>query len=158
MKDDVQHILREIVQSDAFCADGIANKYRLVVDELNHLTIPQGRWTWNYLHEVAHGKLKPSRLLTAAILRLQNRLHIRRGQTLELECTQVLAPAGFIVPGTIINASSRKCAFSLCGRNFIPINPAQKFCSPECRKTFHQIKKEAAYVDRTRIRSAMQKT
>lgn len=141
MKVDVQHILKEIAQSDDYRFAGTAAAYRQIAAELSNLAIPKKQWSWNYLHQVAHGKLQPSRPLADAILRFHKKLKIRDCQITGYEPTEVFAPAGFLAPGTIINAISRKCSSSLCDRDFVPLHPNQRFCSPQCRRKFHQMQR-----------------
>ena len=139
MKYDVRQVLAQIAQSDQYRLIGTAAAFRQIAAELNNLVVPPKHWTWNYLHQVAHGRLKPSHVLTTAIMRLQSILKIRTHQVPNFENTQVFAPAGFITPGTIISTTSRKCFSSLCDRNFVPSHPRQRFCNPECRRQFHRI-------------------
>jgi hypothetical protein len=138
MKDDIGQVLEEIARSGGFLLTGKKATYSQIADQLNHLTQPQKHWTWNYIHEVAHGKLKPSRELITRILRLRNKLNIHATQVREFVRIEILAPVDFVIPGAIVNTTSRRCSSKLCDRNFIPVHPRQRFCSPECRKISRQ--------------------
>ena len=41
---------------------------------------------------------------------------------------------------------SRRCAFELCGREFVTTNPAKKYCSDGCRMKAFQARMLAARV------------
>jgi hypothetical protein len=131
MEDDVQAILREIVQSKGYRLLGVAAAYRQIAYELNNLMVPQRQWGWQYLHQISKGKLKASHALTTAILRFQSKLD--NLQPVNFETTQILAPPGFVAPGALILTTSRKCAWELCGREFVPHHPSQKYCALKCR-------------------------
>jgi hypothetical protein len=134
MQVDIRQVLAELAQSDQYRSTGTAATFRKIAAELNRSSSPQRRWTWNYLHEVCHGRLRPSRVLVTSILRLQNTIKFRKHQVPDFETTQVLAPSGFIAPDTIICTPSRKCTSSYCDRNFVPAHPNQRYCTPECRR------------------------
>jgi hypothetical protein len=138
MIEDVQRVLVILAQSDEYRSRGIAATYRRIVNDLNNLSSPPKHWSWNYLHEVSRGRLQPSPILTAAILCLQNKLRIQHKQAPSFESTQVFAPAGYVAPGALILATSRKCAWELCRRDFVPLHPQQRFCNTSCRLQSHK--------------------
>ena len=128
---DVARIrLEELLERMSSPDGGVAATCRLVAAELGRQAKPPRQWSWSYIHQVSHGKLLPSRRLIRSINRLYTKLS---DLAVDYELVSVIAPTGLVLPNSLVNISSRNCAYSGCTRMFIPTNPAQKYC-PICGK------------------------
>lgn len=116
--------------------EGMANACRRIAAELNCESNVQRNWGWQYVHQVARGKMCPSRLMGIAVNRLYARL---TSSALQYESVTILAPVGLVSPNSVVKISSQKCAYQHCNHMFIPTNPSQKYCSEECRKSKRRI-------------------
>lgn len=111
---------------------GVAETCRILAGYLNQQSQPQTKWNWQYIHQVIHHKLPPSKMFILAV----NRLFEKQAEknTVELEAITIIAPIGYVAPNTLIMIAAKECANNLCHTMFIPKNGNHRFCSKLCRK------------------------
>lgn len=141
----IQWKLGEILQMMNHPGNGIAETCRRVAVELGQQVKPVKLWSWGYIHQVARGKLAPSKKLSRAIDCLYGKL--MNAPTPDYETVLVVAPTGFITPNSVVIVPSRICKYTNCGRSFIPSNPSQKFCCEFCRFANRRLNRYASQID-----------
>ena len=116
--------------------DGIAETCRTLASQLGNQVHPKKEWGWQYIHQVLHGKIRPSRNLMLAIGRLQQRTLVEPHP--DWDFVLIRAPKGFVQPKTLVTIPAKKCSLPTCNHSFLPSNPNHRFCSPDCRKLAKQ--------------------
>jgi hypothetical protein len=130
------HDLKRLIQlEDVLKSYGVGKVERLrqLAKGLSQTINPPSNWSWNYIHQVSHGKLPLSSKLRIAIRRLHSLLRVSENNQPEMEHVSVIAPIGQIESNTLVAARTRNCKRPGCGIRFIPHSPSQIYHAPSCR-------------------------
>lgn len=103
-----------------------------IADRLAALARHEG-WGWRYLRNVLNRKVKASRKLMDAMMRLGAVIDDTPVELAQSERVAVQA-LGQVRPGALVLADSRPCANPLCGVEFVPRHPRQVYHAVRCRK------------------------
>jgi hypothetical protein len=112
--------------------EGIAATCCRLADMLNEYAPPTKHWGPEYIHEVLHRNLPPSKALNSAISKVHS--EVIKEDISKFEPVIILVKPGSVLPNSILNGGSRLCSLENCKRPFIPTNSMQIYCSSECRK------------------------
>jgi hypothetical protein len=112
--------------------EGIAATCRHLAEMLNEYAPPTKHWGPEYVHEVLHRNLPPSKALASAISKVHS--IVMKEDYSEFETVVILTKPCTVIPNSIFSGGSRICKSEHCDRPFIPINTMQKYCSLECRR------------------------
>jgi len=117
------------------------NKIKVKEKDLDPLAIKLSRlvdkdppWSGNYLYNVIHDKLDPSKKLSLAIERYAQVLDGIPSILAGYEPVTVYALPGKIQKNTVITGESRECRRPDCPIHFVKRVWNQEYCSPECNK------------------------
>ena len=134
----VMDALREITRSFSYNPDDLTVDQKTdIANRLSQMVNREEPWGWRYIHNVLGDKIKASREMVDAIMRLGASIDGMPDVLAKATQVQCLA-VGDVRPGALILADSRRCGNPACRIWFVPTASHQKYHCHACKRAWEK--------------------